>query len=161
MNHLLLTNIVHIIVYPDCHAFYLENYMHHYQLHNIPIHLNLDIFRINHQELDTWRNALPVSFDCRLAHPVQRYMINANPKAPNPPCPIQLQGVHRAGVKAKAAPGREQRHSEPGWHGRDRTMWLGERKAWPPADAPVQQKPSGSEEPPKKPEAQECPYSQA
>jgi hypothetical protein len=83
------------------------------------------------------RDALPVSLDGRLVHPVDHYVINANPKTPNPPCPIQLPGMNRVGVMAKAAPGRDQRHQEPGWTGRNRSQLFGLEVTWPPQSAPL------------------------
>ena len=74
------------------------------------LHLYLGIFRLSQGLWDTWRNKLPVSLDGRLVHPELHYVINANPKAKNPPCPIQLPGMDRAGIRAKAAPGKADQH---------------------------------------------------
>ena len=101
------------------------------------LHLFLGVFRGSNTTWDAFRGSLPVSLDGRLVHPVDHYVINANPKAPNPPCPIQLTGMNRVGIMAKAAPGREQRHSEPTWQGRDRSQWFGSQLLWPPQSAPV------------------------
>ena len=101
------------------------------------LHLYQGIFRASGTRWDLHRAALPISLDGRLVHPDDHYVINANPKAPNPPCPIQLSGMNRVGIMAKAAPGRDQRHQDPGWTGRDRTQWFGLHINWPPQSAPV------------------------
>ena len=101
------------------------------------LHLYQGIFRTNQGLWDPWRIALPVSLDGRLVHPELHYVINANPKAPNPPCPMQLPGMDRVGIRATAAPGKDKRHSAPNWTGRDRGTWFGEQVVWPPSSSPV------------------------
>jgi hypothetical protein len=64
-------------------------------------------------------------------------VINANPKEKNPPCPIQLPGMGRAGTMAKAAPREQPRDLEHGWTGRNRNIWFGLQVNWPPPSAPV------------------------
>ena len=86
---------------------------------------------------DTYRDTLPVSWDGRLVHPTGHYIINANPKASNPPCKVQLRGMEVHGITAKAAPGRDTRHNDPGWQGRDRSQWFGSELRWPLQTSPV------------------------
>jgi hypothetical protein len=49
---------------------------------------------------------------------------NANPKEKNPPCPIQLPGMNRAGIMAKAAP-RTQSRTRMDWERQISMVWTG------------------------------------
>ncbi len=98
------------------------------------LHLGLGIFR-DRQNWATWKD-LVISWDGRLLHPVDHYIINTNPRHSNPPCPIQLTGIHEVSYRAKAAPGKTQRDQE-NWSGRDRTSWFGDKVIWPPQSAPI------------------------
>jgi hypothetical protein len=49
------------------------------------LHLYQGIFQASGNRWDLHRDGLPVSLDGRLVHPIDHYVINANPKAPNPP----------------------------------------------------------------------------
>jgi hypothetical protein len=55
------------------------------------LHLYQGIFRASGNRWDLHRAALPISLDGRLVHPDDHYVINANPKEKNPPCPINYQ----------------------------------------------------------------------
>ena len=101
------------------------------------LHLYQGIFRASGNRWDLHRAALPISLDGRLVHPEDHYVINANPKEKNPPCPIQLSGMNRVGIMAKAAPRNQPRTQEHGWTGRDRSQWFGLEITWPPQSAPI------------------------
>ena len=101
------------------------------------LHLHLGIFRSNPTRWNTWRSDLPVSLDGRLVHPDQHYVINANPKMNNPPCPIQLPGMQNVGYMARQAPRNAERQQEQNRGNRNHSIWFGQEITWPPQSAPI------------------------
>jgi hypothetical protein len=79
---------------------YLENEWANCLLRQM-LHLYQGIFRASGNRWDLHRAALPISLDGRLVHPDDHYVINANPKEKNPPCPIQLPEMHEVNRQMK------------------------------------------------------------